>query len=140
MNVKRIGNHDLPLPRQESMGAAGYDLRAVDGFTLWPGQRKLVGTGFAWAIPEGFMGIVRPRSGLARKHGLHIMAGLIDSDYRGELGVLLVNLGDHPVTLAAGDRIAQMVVSMCYQRHLTEVEDLDATERGAGGFGSSGLS
>lgn len=140
VNVKRIGNHDLPLPKQESMGAAGYDLRTADGFTLWPGQRKLICTGFAWAIPEGFMGIIRPRSGLALKHGLHVMAGLIDSDYRGELCVLLVNLGEHPVTFAAGDRVAQMVVTMHCQQHLVEVDDLDASERGAVGFGSSGLS
>lgn len=140
MNVKRIGNHDLPLPKQESMGAAGYDLRAVYGFTLSPGQRELVGTGFAWAIPDGFMGIIRPRSGFAVQYGLHVLAGLIDSDYRGELCVLLVNLGDSPFTFSAGSRIAQMVVTTCYQQHITEVEDLDATERGAGGFGSSGLS
>lgn len=140
MNVKRIGNHDLPLPKQESMGAAGYDLRAAYGFTLNPWQRELVGTGFAWAIPEGFMGIIRPRSGLAVKYGLHVLAGLIDSDYRGELGVLLVNLGDSPVTFSAGSRIAQMAVTTCYQQHITEVDDLDGTGRGAGGFGSSGLS
>ncbi|MFB2351079.1 dUTP diphosphatase, partial [Priestia megaterium] len=92
----------------------------------------------AWALPDGFMGLIRPRSGHAVKHGLHVMAGLLDSDYRGELKVLLVNLGEKPVTFSAGDRIAQMVVTMCYQRHLTEVEDLGWTARADGGFGSTG--
>lgn len=138
MNIKRIGCHDLPLPKQETMGAAGYDLRTTEAFTIHPGERRLIGTGFAWALPDGFMGLIRPRSGHAVKHGLHVMAGLLDSDYRGELKVLLVNLGEKPVTFSAGDRIAQMVVTMCYQRHLTEVEDLGWTARAEGGFGSTG--
>lgn len=138
MNVQRIGLHDLPLPKQETMGAAGYDLRTTEAFTIHPGERRLIGTGFAWALPDGFMGLIRPRSGHAVKHGLHVMAGLLDSDYRGELKVLLVNLGEKPVTFSAGDRIAQMVVTMCYQRHLTEVEDLGWTARAEGGFGSTG--
>lgn len=140
MKVKRIGNHDLPLPKQESMGAAGYDLRTTEAFSLWPGQRKTVGTGFAWALPDGFMGIIRPRSGHAKKHGIHILGGLLDNDYRGELNAILINLGDRPVSFAKGERVAQMVVTMCYQQHLVEVEDLDSTERGAAGFGSTGLS
>jgi dUTP pyrophosphatase len=140
MLCKRIGIHDLPLPRQESMGAAGYDLRTTTCVRLFPGERKLIPTGFAFAIPDGMAGIIRPRSGHAVKHGLHVMAGLIDSDYRGEVQVLLVNMGDRPVDFQHGDRIAQMVVLPVYQTGMREVEDLDATERGADGFGSSGLS
>jgi len=136
--VKRIGDHDLPLPKQETMDAAGYDLRTTECFTLWPGQRKLISTGFAWALPDGFMGLIRPRSGLAVKHGLHVMAGLLDSDYRGELKVLLVNLGEQQVNFVAGDRVAQMVVTMHYQGHLSEVDELPKTVRGDGGFGSTG--
>lgn len=138
MNVKRIGLHDLPLPKQETMGAAGYDLRTTEAFTIHPGERRLIGTGFAWALPDGFMGIIRPRSGLAVKHGLHVMAGLLDSDYRGELKVLLVNLGDRAVSFAAADRVAQMVVTMCYQQYLVEVDNLDRTHRGEAGFGHTG--
>lgn len=140
MNVKRIGNHDLPLPKQESMGAAGYDLRASNPVTIYPGQRIAIPCGFAIAIPDGMVGLIWPRSGLAVNRGIDTMAGVIDSDYRGELAAVLINHGDAPVQIARGDRIAQLLVTFCYQRHLTEVDDLDATERGAGGFGSSGLS
>lgn len=140
VKVKRIGNHELPLPKQETLGSAGYDLRTTEAVTIWPGQRKMVGTGFAWALPEGFMGIIRPRSGTANQHGLHILGGLLDNDYRGELKAILINLGNRPVSFAKGDRVAQMVVTMCYQQRVVEVDDLDETERGAGSFGHTGLS
>jgi len=138
MKCKKIGNHDLDVPRMESMGAAGYDLRAAESITLYPGQRKLVPTGWAIQIPEGMCGLVRPRSGHAVKHGLHVMAGLIDSDFRGELKVLLVNLGERPETYLYGDRVAQLVVVPIYQTAMREVEELEKTERGAGAFGSTG--
>lgn len=138
MLVKRIGNHDLPLPKQETMEAAGHDLRANFTGTLPPGDRYAGPTGFAVAIPEGMVGIVKPRSGLAVKDGIDVLAGVIDSDYRGELHVVLINHGAEPFQINYGDRIAQLVVVPCYQVHMREVDELPSTERGAGGFGSTG--
>jgi len=134
---------DLPLPAYETAGAAGMDLRAaLDApLTLAPGDRAAVPTGIAIALPEGFEAQVRARSGLARRHGLAMVnaPGTVDSDYRGELQVLLINLGREPVTLARGDRIAQMVVAPVARVAWREVTALDATARGAGGFGSTGI-
>jgi dUTP pyrophosphatase len=138
MLVQRIGNHDLPLPKQESMEAAGYDLRSTDPFVILPGQRVSIPCGFAVAIPTGMVGLVRPRSGLAVKYGIDIMAGVIDSDYRGELKAVLINHGDSPVSVFPGERIAQLVVVPCLQVHAREVDELPKTERGEGGFGSTG--
>lgn len=140
LNLKRIGNHDLPLPAQKTLGAAGFDLSAAHCATIYPGQRVTIRTGFAWAIPVGMAGFVWPRSGLAVKDWLDTLAGVIDSDFRGELGVVLINHGERPVTIAPGDRIAQLVIGMHLTATAFEVEELDATERGAGGYGSTGVS
>ncbi|MEL6126899.1 MAG: dUTP diphosphatase [Pseudomonadota bacterium] len=139
----------LPLPAYATAGAAGLDvvanlpdpLREV-GLTLAPGARDLVPTGLAMAIPEGFEIQVRPRSGLARKHGITVAnaPGTIDADYRGEVGVLLVNLGDTPFRIAHGDRIAQLVLAPVVRAAWRPVETLDETARGSGGFGSTGVS
>lgn len=134
----------LPLPSYETPGAAGADLRA--NFpdraqkTLGPGERALVPTGLRVEIPEGFEMQVRPRSGLALKHGLGLAntPGTIDSDYRGPLGVILINLGQEPVTVSHGDRIAQAVIAPVVQARFELSETLGTTSRGSGGFGSTG--
>jgi len=134
---------DLPLPAYETPGAAGMDLRAaVDApVTLVPGARTLIPTGFSIAVPEGFEAQVRPRSGLALKQGLSIpnAPGTIDSDYRGEVKVILINLGQEPAQIARGDRIAQLVIAPVARADIVEVATLDETARGAGGFGSTGV-
>ena len=124
------------IATSESLTA--YDLRAANENVIPPGERMLVDTGFAWEIPPGMVGMVRPRSGLAVREGLHVLAGVIDSDYRDEVKVLLVNLGDTPIEIRAGDRIAQMVLVPFHGDELTVTDDLDDIERG-GGFGSTGL-
>ena len=135
---------DLPLPAYETEGAAGLDLRAAiaEGLSLAPGERTLVPTGLAMQLPAGFEGQVRPRSGLAVKHGVTVLnaPGTVDSDYRGEVKVPLINLGQEPFAIARGDRIAQMVIAPVTRAVLTEVAGLDATARGTGGFGSTGVS
>lgn len=135
---------DLPLPAYETAGAAGMDLRAAvgpEGLTLAPGARALVPTGLAMALPEGFEAQVRPRSGLAVKFGITVLnaPGTIDADYRGEVRVPLINHGSLPFAIAHGDRIAQIVVAPVSRARLIEVEALDATGRGTGGFGSTGV-
>ena len=139
--VRRL--RDAPLPRYQTPGAAGMDLHAaIDApRTIAPLGRAMIPTGIALAIPAGWEGQVRPRSGLAARHGLTVLnaPGTIDSDFRGELGVVLVNLGAEPVTIAPGDRIAQIVFAAHGRATLVEVSDLDATERGAGGYGSTGV-
>lgn len=135
---------DLPLPDYQSERAAGLDLTAaVDAnasVTIAPGARALIPTGLAIALPLGFEGQVRPRSGLAARHGLTVLnaPGTIDADYRGELQVLLVNLGSEPVEIVRGMRIAQLVIAPVAQARLRDVKSLDETPRGAGGFGSTG--
>jgi dUTP pyrophosphatase len=131
---------DLPLPRYATHGAAGMDVVAAEELTLAPGARHAVATGFVMAIPEGYEVQVRPRSGLALKHGVTCLntPGTIDSDYRGEVKVILANLGDAPFPIARGDRIAQLVPAPVQHATLDEVAELDATARGAGGFGSTG--
>jgi dUTP pyrophosphatase len=141
--VRRLpGAEDLPLPRQATPHSAGYDLRARvdDPLVLEPGQRRLVPTGIAIALPPGYEAQVRPRSGLALERGLTLLnsPGTVDSDYRGEIGVVMVNLGDAPVTLRRGDRVAQMVVQKLPDSALTEVGELPVTQRGQGGFGHTG--
>lgn len=132
----------LPLPARATAAAAGLDLRAAlrDPVTLAPGERRAIPTGFAVELPPGYEGQVRPRSGLARRHGVTVLnaPGTIDADYRGELVVLLVNLGDAPVTFARGERIAQLVIAPVVAAELHEVEALSSTERGVGGFGHTG--
>ena len=132
---------DLPLPAYESEGAAGLDLRAAEACEIKAGGRALVPTGLSIALPIGFEGQVRPRSGLAAKHGMTVLnaPGTIDSDYRGEVKVILVNLGDAPFRIARGDRIAQLIIAPVTRVEVAEAENLDATARGSGGFGSSGV-
>lgn len=133
---------DLALPRYETEHAAGMDLSACipADITLAPGKRALIPTGFAIALPPGTEAQVRPRSGLAAKHGITVLnsPGTIDADYRGEIGVILINHGDAAFTISRGMRIAQMVVAPVVQAALAEVEELPVSERGAGGFGSTG--
>lgn len=141
IQVLRLPNStDLPLPVYASAGAAGMDLRSADALTLMPGARALVATGIAIALPENFEAQVRPRSGLAVKHGVTVLnaPGTIDSDYRGEIKVPLINLGTDEFTINKGDRIAQMVIAPVTVVSLVEVTKLEETTRGVGGFGSSG--
>ena len=130
----------LPLPARATEHAAGLDVVAAEDLTLGPGQRHAVATGFAIAIPEGYEVQVRPRSGLALKHGITCLntPGTIDSDYRGELKVIVINHGNEPFAIARGDRIAQLVLAPVTQAAWDEVAELDDTARGAGGFGSTG--
>jgi dUTP pyrophosphatase len=132
---------DLPLPAYARAGDAGLDVMARVDVTITPGGRALVPTGIAFALPEGFAGFVQPRSGLALRHGVTVLnaPGLIDSGYRDELKVLLVNLDPvEPFEVHRGDRIAQLVVQAVARVEWTPVEGLDASERGAGGFGHTG--
>jgi dUTP pyrophosphatase len=134
----------LPLPAYETAGSAGMDLRAAIAedapVVLVPLQRALIPTGLKIAVPAGFEAQVRPRSGLALKHGLTCLnsPGTIDSDYRGEVGVILVNLSDTPFEVRRGERIAQLVFTPCVQLSWSQTESLDSTTRGEGGFGSTG--
>lgn len=130
----------LPLPAYATAGAAGMDIVAAEDCTLAPGARHAVSTGFALAIPAGYEVQVRPRSGLAIKHGITCLntPGTIDSDYRGEVKVILVNLGQEPFAIGRGERIAQLVPAPVLRATLDEVTTLDETARGSGGFGSTG--
>lgn len=139
--IKRLPNGGgLPLPAYASDGAAGMDIVAAEGMTLKPGQRAAICTGIAIAIPAGWEVQVRPRSGLALKNGVTCLntPGTIDSDYRGEVKVILANLGDEYFEVKRGDRIAQLVPAQVQRAALVEVDELDGTARGAGGFGSTG--
>lgn len=139
--LKRLPHGEgLPLPAYATAGAAGMDVVAAEALTLAPGARHAVATGFAMAIPAGYEVQVRPRSGLALKHGITCLntPGTIDSDYRGEVKVILANLGSEPFEIARGERIAQLVPAPVLHADLAEVDDLDETARGAGGFGSTG--
>lgn len=143
VRVRRLPHGaDLPLPAYETAGAAGLDLRAAvaEAVVLAPGGRTLVPTGLMLEIPEGFEGQVRPRSGLAARHGVTVLnaPGTVDSDYRGEVQVILVNLGAEPFTIARGERIAQLVVAPVTRATLAEAQALGETARGGGGFGSTG--
>ena len=135
-------NHDIPMPRYMTAQSAGMDICAAveDELVLAPGRIGLVPTGFAMALPEGFEAQIRPRSGLAVKHGIGIInaPGTIDADYRGEVKIALINLGPEPVTIKRGERIAQMVVQQVFQARINIVHRLDDTDRSAGGFGHTG--
>jgi dUTP pyrophosphatase len=142
--VQRLAHSDdLPLPAYATTQSAGLDLMAaVQGeVTLAPGARQLIPTGLAIALPAGFEAQVRPRSGLALKHGITVLnsPGTIDADYRGEVQVLLINHGEAPFVIKRGDRIAQMVVAPVTQIAWSVVDQLDQTERGSGGYGSTGI-
>lgn len=145
--VRRVGHGgDLPLPAYETAGAAGLDLRAAieagTVLTLAPGARAAVPTGIAIQLPPGFEAQVRPRSGLAIRHGVTVLnaPGTIDSDFRGEVTVILINHGSESFTVSRGDRIAQMVIAPVVQATLVESTSLDETKRGTGAFGSTGVS
>ena len=142
VRVKRL-NHGagLALPAYATSGAAGMDICAAESLNLRAGKRHAVATGFAFAIPDGYEVQVRPRSGLALKHGITCLntPGTIDSDYRGEVKVILANLGEDDFMINKGDRIAQIVGAPVTHGHLVEGDDLDETVRGAGGFGSTGV-
>jgi len=141
VQVKRLPHGaGLPLPAYATAGAAGMDVVSAEAVTIDPGARHAVATGLALAIPEGYEIQVRPRSGLALKHGITVpnTPGTIDSDYRGELKVILINHGAEPFVIARGDRVAQLVLAPVVQAAWNEVDELDATERGEGGFGSTG--
>jgi dUTP pyrophosphatase len=135
-------NQDIPLPRYMTAQSSGMDICAAldDELVLAPGRISLVPTGFAMALPNGFEAQIRPRSGLAVKHGISIInaPGTIDADYRGEVKIALINLGQEPVTLKRGDRIAQMVIQQVCQARINVVKQLDDTDRSVGGFGHTG--
>lgn len=137
-----INEGPYELPGYATQSSAGLDLKAVlaEAVTLEPLERKIVGTGLKVALPEGYEAQVRPRSGLAAKHGITVLnaPGTIDADYRGEIGVILVNLSNEPFTIQPGERIAQLVVARYSQVEWSPVESLDSTQRGEGGFGSTG--
>ena len=135
-------NLDLPLPSRQTTGSAGFDLASAEpDFVLAPGERRLVSTGLAVEIPPGIEGQVRPRSGLALRHGITMpnAPGTIDSDYRGEVRIILQNLGTEPVTIVRGDRIAQLVFARYETPELVDATELEQSSRGAGGFGSTGV-
>lgn len=142
MTIKFINKSNNPLPKYESAQAAGMDIRCniSEPLTLQPLERKLIPTGLFMQLPEGYEAQIRPRSGLALKRGLTVLntPGTIDSDYRGEVGVILINLSNEPQTIEPAERICQMVIAKHEQPEIVQVEELDETERGAGGFGHSG--
>ena len=141
VQIKRLPHgHGLDLPDYATKGAAGMDVVAAENITLRPGSRHAVATGFAMAIPQGYEIQVRPRSGLALKHGITVpnTPGTIDSDYRGELKIILINLSDDNFPIQRGDRIAQLVLAPVTIAAWEKVEELDETVRGSGGFGSTG--
>jgi dUTP pyrophosphatase len=133
---------EIELPSYQSEHAAGMDVRAAEERTLQPGETALIPTGFAMAIPPGYEAQLRPRSGLALKNGITLLnsPGTIDADYRGAVQVILTNLGHQPFFINPGDRIAQMVIAKVERAEIHEVQELDETIRGEGGFGSSGVS
>lgn len=143
VEIKRLEGNDLELPSYETKNSAGMDLRAciTENIILKKGERKLIKTGISIALPENYEAQVRPRSGLALKNGITVLntPGTIDADYRGEIGVILINLGDSDFTIERGMRIAQMVIAPVVQAELVEVKELDETSRGEGGFGSTGV-
>ena len=142
MKIKIVNRSHHALPQYATALSAGLDLRAnlEEDITLQPMERRLVPTGLSIALPEGYEAQVRPRSGLALKHGITLLntPGTIDADYRGEIGVIMVNLSDTPFNIADGDRIAQLVIARYEQAEWEAVEALDSTERGDGGFGHTG--
>lgn len=137
------GNKDLPLPEYESEGSSGMDIRAAvkESVLLKPGEISLIPSGLSIAVPPGYEAQMRPRSGLAFHNGVGMVnaPGTIDSDYRGEIGVVMINWGKEPFTIRRGDRIAQMIISRVYRAEFAEVDALDTTSRGHGGFGHTGV-
>lgn len=142
ININIINRSDNPLPKYETQQAAGMDIRCFisQPVTLQPLERKLFPTGLYIELPEGYEAQIRPRSGLALKRGLTVLntPGTIDADYRGEIGIILINLSGQPQTIEPGERIAQMVIAPCIQPRLVQVDEINQTIRGEGGFGHSG--
>jgi len=140
--IKRIRPSDIPLPQYMTPAAAGLDLCAdvTEDLVLLPGARALVPTGLAISLPDGFEAQIRPRSGLALKHGIALVnsPGTIDADYRGEIGIIMINHGSESFVIRRGDRIAQMIIARFARAEFAVVDELDATRRGAGGFGHTG--
>lgn len=144
IHIRRLKRtHPVSLPQYMTEGSSGMDLFASldEAVTLLPGERRLIPTGISVAIPEGFEGQIRPRSGWAIQKGIGLVnsPGTIDSDYRGEVGVILINFGKEPVTIHNGERIAQMVISRVFRSLLIEVDELPSTDRQGGGFGHTGI-
>jgi dUTP pyrophosphatase len=144
IQIKRLENNpDLPLPAYETEGSSGMDIRAAveKPIVLNPGEVRLIPAGFAMSIPSGYEVQVRPRSGLALRHGIGMVnsPGTIDSDYRGEVSIILINWGHRPFTINRGDRIAQMIIGKVYRADIIDSGSLDSTRRGPGGFGHSGI-
>lgn len=138
MEVRLLNAH-AKVPRRASAGAAGYDLTSTENVSIYPGTRGLVSTGVAVKLPPGVYGRIAPRSGLAVKNGIQVGAGVIDSDYRGEIKVLLFNHSvDHVFEISPGDRVAQLICERCELPEVIQVDELDETERGEGKFGSTG--
>lgn len=144
IKVKIINRGHHKLPAYETHGASGMDVRAFlkEPLTLQPGQRALIGTGLSIELPQGYECQIRPRSGLAARHGITVLntPGTVDSDYRGEIKVILINLGDEPFVITDGERICQMVIASYTRVEWEAVEELDRTIRGDGGFGHTGIS
>lgn len=137
LQIKKL-HSDARLPEYALPGDAGMDLFALESVSLEPGARTDIGTGLAIAIPEGYVGLIWDKSGLSNRHGLKVLGGVIDSGYRGEIRVGLINLGSEPVSFESGHKVAQMLIQRVESPEIVEVETLDETERGSGGFGSTG--
>jgi len=138
IKIKKL-NQEATLPRYAKEHDAGMDLFSNETLSLQPNERKLISTGISMAIPKGYVGLIWDKSGLASKHGLKTMAGVIDSGYRGEIKILVHNLSNKPYTIESGNKVAQMLIQPVEQKQLLEVSELDETNRGEGGFGSAGL-
>lgn len=138
IDIKRL-DHEAVIPSQAKHSDAGYDLHALENYTLFPGEREMFRTGIAVAIPDGYVGYIKPRSGLAARRGLDVLGGVIDSGYRGEIGVILINLDPaDSINVMAGDRIAQLVIQPVASVMFVERTELDQSHRGDNGFGSTG--
>lgn len=141
--INIINHSDNPLPTYQTVQSAGMDLHAwlQESVTIAPGERRMIGTGLHIALPAGYEAQVRPRSGLAFKNGITVVnsPGTIDADYRGEIGIVLINHGNEEFTIKSGDRIAQMVIAQYSQAIWVQVDELDSTARGEGGYGHSGM-
>lgn len=138
IDIKRL-DHEANIPTQAKRFDAGYDLCSLENYTLAPQEREFFRTGIAVAIPEGYVGYIKPRSGLAAKVGIDVLGGVIDSGYRGEIGVILLNTGESHCTIHPGDRIAQLVIQPVMEVAFREVIELPESERAFGGFGSTGV-
>ena len=138
IKIKKLSENVI-LPKFANPGDAGMDFYANETINLQPNERKLVSTGISMAIPKGYVGLIWDKSGLASKHGLKTMAGVIDSGYRGEIKILILNLSNESYVIESGKKIAQMLIQPIEQKEIIEVNDLDETYRGDGGFGSTGL-